>query len=735
MRPLPKSHAGNFSFGDGVLMTTTQESLFPSVVDALQRQDLRQAMQTLETLVEEEPNHVEGRRLFGLLLAGSGQREQALHWLLLAARDAPEHPVLGQEAGDLLLALQKPEQATEILRSYLQYHPDNTAAHFSLAMALRQSHRIEDALESYGHVLALDPDSGSAWFNIGNIHHEQGRKEDAAQAWKQALAARNPHGEAIFNLCLIFLELGHTQEAEALHKTIIAQYPDHPLGDRLNAEFAATRGNTPEAVTQLRTYLHKAPDKPEALARLAQLEAAEGDLENARKHARALTGLVGETWLSCTLTGDIETRFGCSSTARKAWKRAAEIRPSDWQAWSNALFLSLHDPEISPEDVFQEHCAFGKYWESRITPFSHAASLAPRRRLRVGYVSPDFCHHAVSLFIEPLFTGHDRSRFEIIGFHIPRRRDETTQRLCLMTDQWHTLPQDPQHAAQLIHAQNIDILVDLAGHTAGNMMPLFAWKPAPLQISMIGYPGTTGLTRIDSRPLYANPPKKTDEQRYSVERLWDKGGTWIIAPPDECLIPSPLPMLERGWPLFGSVNKYLKVDSETRQTWGRILHSCPTARLKVIAAGAEDPETRKILYQSFAADGCPIDRIDLHEEMPLTDWIHFCRGIDVVLDPLNYQGGTTTNLLMAMGIRIVRLWPFHDMNEDCNPSTVPDRDSYVQLACSLVAKPDVLARRRHSDQELDRKTKEQIKTYCLDTIEAEYSDSWERKLSAGISRG
>lgn len=716
-------------------MTTSQESLFPFVVDALQRQDLRQAMQTLETLVTEEPDHVEGRRLFGLLLAGSGQREQALHWLLLAVRDAPEHPVLGQEAGDLLLALQKPEQAIEILHNYLQYHPDNIAARFSLAMALRQGNRIEEALENYGHVLALDPDSGSAWFNIGNIHHEQGRKEDAAKAWNQALAARNPHGEAIFNLCLVFLELGRTQEAESLHKTITAQHPNHPLCDRLNAEFAATKGNTPEAVTQLRIYLHKAPDKPEALARLAQLEAAGGDLKNARAHVKALTDLVGETWQSCALVGEIEARFGCSSVARKAWKRASEIRPSDWQAWSNALFLSLHDPETSPEDVFQEHCAFGKYWESRITPFSHSASLRQHRRLRVGYVSPDFCHHAVSLFVEPLFTGHDRSRFEIIGFHIPRRIDETTQRLRLMTDQWHTLPRDPEQAAHLIHAQNIDILVDLAGHTAGNMMPLFAWKPAPLQISMIGYPGTTGLTRIDSRPLYVNPPKKTDEQRYSVERLWDKGGICMTAAPYECRIPSPLPMLERGWPLFGSVNKYLKVDSETRHTWGRILHSCPTARLKVIAAGAEDPATRKTLYQSFAIDGCPIDRIDLHEEMPLTDWIHFCRGIDVVLDPLNYQGGTTTSLLMAMGIRIVRLWPFHDMNEDWNPSIAPDLDSYVQLACSLVAKPDVLARRRLSDQEFEWQTKEHVKKYYLDIIEAEFSGSWERRLSAEISRG
>ncbi|AMW35918.1 tetratricopeptide repeat protein [Haematospirillum jordaniae] len=718
-------------------MTSLQDSLFQSVVNALEQQRHQEALQYLTTLIDKEPRHIEGRRLFGLLLSGSGQREQALPWLVGAAQDAPTHPVLGHEAGELLLALQKPGQAIAMLETYLQHHPGNAAAHFSLAMALRKTGQTDAAITHYKHVLALDPSSGHAWFNIGNIHHEEGRKEDAIKAWEEALHAAHPCQEALFNLCLGLIDAGRIQEASALRGTISMLMPDHPLCERLDAEFAATHGDTVGAITHLRLYLQKAPDTPEALMRLARLEAKEGNLDGARAQAKTLIRKVGETWQTCALTGEIEAHFGHTTQARLAWKRAAELHPLDWQLWSNALFLSLHDNEASPEDVFQDHRHFGLFWERQITPLPHHMAAGLKKRLRIGYVSPDFCHHAISLFVEPLFIRHDRSQFEVIGFHIPRRIDETTQRLREMTDQWYTLPQDHEQAARLIQKHHIDILIDLAGHTAGNMLPLFAWKPAPLQVSMLGYPGTTGLTRVDSRPLYGNPPKRTDEQEYSVERLWDQVGPSEINAPKECWRPSPLPMLQRGWPLFGSVNKYMKVDSETRRLWGRILDVCPTARLTVIAPGADNPETRKIILHDFAADNCPVDRIDLREEMPLTEWFTFCRGIDVVLDPLHYRGGTTTRLLMAMGVKILRLHQADNTEEYNNPLNAKNLDDYVRLACNLVSDPEKLARQRVYDQECEKQHSDQLQRHYLGIIETEFLRSWEqyhRTAPSNVSR-
>ncbi|NKD55923.1 MULTISPECIES: tetratricopeptide repeat protein [unclassified Haematospirillum] len=714
-------------------MTSLQDSLFQSVVTALEKQRHQEALQYLTTLIDKEPRHIEGRRLFGLLLSGSGQQEQALPWLVGAAQDAPTHPVLGYEAGELLLTLQKPEQAISMLETYLQHHPENAAAHFSLAMALRKTGQTDAAITHYNHVLALDPGSGHAWFNIGNIHHEEGHKEDAIKAWEEALHAAHPCQEALFHLCLGLIDVGRIQEASSLRGTISILMPDHPLCERLDAELAATHGDTVGAIAHLRLYLQKAPDTPEALMRLARLEAKEGNLDGARAQAKTLIRKVGETWQTCALTGEIEAHFGHTTQARLAWKRAAELRPLDWQLWSNALFLSLHDNKTSPEDVFQDHRNFGQFWERQITPLPHHMAAGPKKRLRIGYVSPDFCHHAISLFVEPLFIRHDRSKFEIVGFHIPRRSDETTQRLRKMTDQWYTLPQDPEKAARLIQRHNIDILVDLAGHTAGNILPLFAWKPAPLQVSMIGYPGTTGLTRVDSRPLYGNPPKRTDEQKYSVERLWDQAGPSEINAPKECWCPSPLPMLQRGWPLFGSVNKYLKVDSETRRLWGRILDACPTARLTVIAPGADNPETRKVILHDFAADSCPVDRIDLREEMPLKDWITFCRGIDVVLDPLHYRGGTTIKLLMAMGIKIVHLYEGDNTEEYNNPIHAKDLDDYVRLACGLVSDPEKLARQRLYDQECEKRHGDELQRLFLWIIETEFLRSWEQYLRTAPS--
>jgi predicted O-linked N-acetylglucosamine transferase (SPINDLY family) len=292
----------------------------------------------------------------------------------------------------------------------------------------------------------------------------------------------------------------------------------------------------------------------------------------------------------------------------------------------------------------------------RIVPFANARNLD--RRLRIGYVSADFRRHSVAYFIEPVIAAHDRTAVEVTLYADVPRPDRMTERIRAACDRWRSIRRlDDSAAARLIEADGIDILVDLAGHTSGNRLGIFARKPAPVQATWIGYPDITGLPTIDWRLTDGIVDPDTGQDNAPPESLFRLAeGFLCYRPPDEAPLVSPLPS-GRDRPItFGSFNALFKISSDSIALWARVLAAVPDSRLLIKAEALGDTETRDSLSQVFAHQGIGVDRLDLMGFVDtVDDHLAIYHRVDIGLDTTPYNGTTTTMEALWMGVPVVAL--------------------------------------------------------------------------------
>ena len=399
---------------------------------------------------------------------------------------------------------------------------------------------------------------------------------------------------------------------------------------------------------------------------------------------------------------------------------------------SNYLFTSLHDGALSPEEVFRRHVAYGEAWEGRFPqPLATVDDPAPDRVLRVGYVSPDFCEHAVAFFVEHLLAGRDRAGFEVFCYHLPRRRDAVTERLRALADHWREIDgPDPVAAAlETIRRDRIDILVDLAGHSSGNLLPVFAAKAAPVQMTMIGYPATTGLKRMDYRIAAGGGVFRMGEPRWHTERLLTLKSGLPFTPPENAPEVAVPPFLAAGHVTFGSVNKYSKVTPEVRAAWGRILAAVPGARLLLVCPGGDSAPIRDGVRAAFAASGAPAERVDPVGEGTFAYWLGLFARIDVCLDPFPYRGGTSTLLSEWMGCPVVTMGD-HRSFDEIGRRGCASVEEYVAAAVALAADGSALALRRAGIRAHRMVALHQRRTRAAWELDALYRMAWRRLVSA-----
>ena len=282
----------------------------------------------------------------------------------------------------------------------------------------------------------------------------------------------------------------------------------------------------------------------------------------------------------------------------------------------------------------------------------------PPRRLRLGYVSPDFVHHAVSYFFEPVLTARDPAAFEVFCYSDAPVADAVTQRLRAASDGWRDIAGlSDERVAELVRADRIDILVDLAGHTARNRLLVFARKPAPVQVTWLGYPNTTGLAAIDFRLTEAvSDPLGLTEAWHSEELVRLPGTFSCYAPPPESPPVNALPALAAGQVTFGCFNNLAKVTPPALALWARVLREVAGSRLFLKSPGLADLETVARLREEFALHGIPADRLEFSgAELSVAAHLSLYHRVDVALDTFPYNGTTTTCEALWMGVPVVTL--------------------------------------------------------------------------------
>ncbi|MCX7961082.1 MAG: tetratricopeptide repeat protein [Burkholderiales bacterium] len=551
------------------------------------------------------------------------------------------------------------EEAEHGCRRLLAAQPaDADALHLLGAIAHARGATAEAiaALENAARAAPERPDIANT---LGAAYLAAGRAAEAEDCLRAALALDPRSADAHNNLGIALRGLGRRAEAEASLRQAIALRPQFPEAHNNLGNLLRETGRPKEAEASYRRALRLRPAYAEAHAGLGVALREQGRLEEAARCAERAIALAPRYAEAYNDLGVAFFGLGRLNEAERAYRAALAIDPALAIARANLAYLLNCLPGVRPEEVLAAHreAARALTVEAKAGG-GHRNDPDPQRRLRVGYVSADLRRHSVGFFFEPLIECHDRSAVEAFCYYNSPRADEVTERLRRHAAHWcDAYALDDAALAERIRADRIDILVDLSGLSAGNRLAVFARKPAPVQVSWLGYPNTTGLEAIDWRltDALADPPGRTE--RFYVEKLVRlPRGFLCYRPPEEAPAVGELPALRSGRLTFGCFNHLPKLTDEMLALWGRLLAALPQARLMLKAFGLSAEGARRRLLERLARHGIGAERVELRGPQPTLAEHLACYGeVDIALDVFPYNGATTTCEALWMGVPVVTL--------------------------------------------------------------------------------
>ncbi len=448
---------------------------------------------------------------------------------------------------------------------------------------------------------------------------------------------------------------GDAGAAEALCRAALALDPHQARAWSLLARIALDHNQLERALECYAPILAVHPDDPEYLVDAGELNRRAGHLSQAvelSERALALTPRDGRAWRVRRRALEELDRL---EEALTCLRHEIELEPGDIVTYSDLLFLLSRSDLLPPRQVAEEYRRWGELHADRLTQAveAHANPPEPARLLRVGYVSADFRGHALSYFAEPFLARHDRRAWRIYCYSSCARPDAVTERLRGLADEWREITALSEDAvARMVRDDRIDILVDLSGHSLGNRLLLFARKPAPIQMTWLGYMGGTGMAAMDYRitDRYADPEGEADSE-YREHLLRLPHSKWCYAPSavmPEC---NALPALRRGYVTFGSFSGFSRVSNATLRAWALLLRRLPESRLRVVTAPSGESLDR--MLEIFDAAGVAAGRLELLGRLPLEAFLRQYLEVDVALDPFPMNGATTTCESLCMGVPVI----------------------------------------------------------------------------------
>lgn len=591
----------------------------------LQQGEMESAAMAFREALEARPDYAEAQNNLGIALYEQGQVAEATHCYQAALRLKPDYAAAHNNLGNTHLSQGRAAEAEACFRRALDSDPNYAEAYSNLGLALKEQGRYQEAEQSLRQALQLKPGFAGALSNLGSALQSQGRTEEAVNAYQEALRLQPDLGEAHANLAIILGDASRLAQAVSYYEKLLRRNPNSPEAhNRLGVALQA-QSRWDEANQHFEAALRERPDYAEACANLGNSYVSLADLEK----------------------------------ALASYQQALSLGPNSGAHSSYAFYLN-YSPGHEPGEVATEY----KEWASKYAalPASamlpHGNSRDPERKLKVGYVSPDFCRHSVAFFIEPVIRNHDRSRFEVFCYSNVARPDAVTERLRAAAENWREIRlKTKEQVSELIRSDGIDILVDLAGHTSGNRLLVFARKPAPVQATYLGHPNTSGLGTMDYRitDALADPPGLTEH--YHTEQLVRLPRCFLAyAPPPGAPQVAPPPHLSKGHVTFGSFNNAAKINHRVIALWSKILHAVPGSRLLLKSFAFSSADTKSRFMEMFAREGIEPERIDLFNFIPeVSSHLELYREIDIALDTFPYNGTTTTCEALWMGVPVITL--------------------------------------------------------------------------------
>lgn len=663
--------------------------------------DYGKARDACLSILKKDPHNPEVQYFLGVVYSHLGDHRRAIDHIKKSLARHPQNPDGYHIVAMSYQSLGRLEEAEEYYRKTIESDRNYAVAYNNLANVLKERGRIGEAMTYYRKACELQPETAMFHYNLGVAYQEKKEFGQAVQSYRNALKFDPKDKKILTMLAGALKEKGkggskeELQEAERIFREMVSSDTSDVVSLTNLGKVLQDLGNTPEALTCFQKALDLNPDFDEAHFAIADLYQHTDKFEEALIHYRRAIAInprfieaynnlgvllsdyarfdealdcfenvlrleshtARSAWVLNNI-GNILSQWGKSEEAEQRYRKSLSIDPSLSKVQSNLLLAMHYNPRHGAEELFQEHLAYSRQMAEPLYPvtFSFHNDRSESRRLRIGYLSPDFRAHSVAYFIEPVLWSHHKGGFEIFCYSDIEAPDLITGRIRCLADHWREIARltDAQ-IADLIRNDGIDILVDLTGHTERNRLLVFARKPAPIQVTWIGYPSTTGLKTMDYKVVdrHTDPPGMTEQ--YYTERLVRMPDCFLCYLPERLApqIEDP-PVNRNGYVTFGSFNNLAKVSDEILRTWAEILTSVPGSRLILKAKGLSSKTACSRVLEALRKNGVSDDRIELHAAMPTTaQHLGLYNRIDIALDTFPYHGTTTTCEALWMGVPVV----------------------------------------------------------------------------------
>ncbi|MDD5676258.1 MAG: tetratricopeptide repeat protein [Chitinivibrionales bacterium] len=570
-----------------------------------------------------KPDCADALHLLGLLKESGGQTAEGLALLRQACAQAADKALFHYDLGCALLKANQPAEAAVEFDQTLRHEKNHADAWFKRGIAFRLLGDFAGAAESFFNAAALEPNFFEAFVNLAAAQKELKEFAQATGNLRKALALKPDHAQAHNSLGLLYAQLGDREKAQESFRAALRCKNDYAEAFFNLGNLLREKGALNEAVKSYRLGLRYDPESVAALCNCGETLQVQGEID----------------------------------AAEDCYRRALAIDPDCLLAQSNLLGCMNYNIRYWPQELFAAHRAWAQKHESKIALLPPAAIPESKPTLlTIGYVSPDFCKHPVSYFLEPILKNHDHGNFKIVCFAEVSKPDAATERFKSYADVWRdTVGFSDETVSQIVRQENVDILVDLAGHTGGNRLPVFMRRPAPVQITYLGYPNTTGCSTIDYRltDAIASPEDETGWYSETLVRLAPL--FCCFSPPGDAPAISAPPFEHNGFITFGSLHNLARLNDKVLDLWCRLLKEIPGSRLLVFRNTLLG-KTKELLAERFARRGIAGDSLDIRDSFAgMEHHLSVYSRVDIALDTLPWSGHTTACEGLWMGVPIITL--------------------------------------------------------------------------------
>jgi protein O-GlcNAc transferase len=691
-----------------------------------------------------EPDNAQYLCNLGAVQAHLMRHEEALESLRKALAIRPDFPEAWFNVGTSQFARQKIPESMEAFRKAIACRPNYPDAYNNLANLLVIEGRLEEAIAAYQQALIGRPDFAVAASNLGNTLRKVGRLEEAISWLRKSVAVEPEYRDGCKNLAFFLRERGQWTEAVAMYRRALYLHNGDTELEALLADSLRGAGELDEAIATYQRNLARRPGTAQVYRSLGKAYEERGDLKEAGEYYKRASKIQRDfVEVLCDL-GDIKLTLGQVEEALDCFGQAINARPTDAMPYSYRLNALHYLPHFDPALIFHEHADWNQKHSQplnyEVRP--HDVDRNPKRRLRIGFVSAEFREHPIGIFMEGLLPGFDPGLVELVAYADLFKTDATTARIQKLFHRWrNTTGMSDSSLAEMIRNDKVDVLVDLAGHTPGNRLMVFARKPAPIQITYLGYPDTTGISAMDYRltDIHTDPLGMT-EQYYSEKLLRLPRSFICYRAPTDAPPVSPLPAAKNGYVTYGSLNGMAKINHQVTDLWVRILEGDPATRLLIINRGLSDEQTRNEFLQRFTTTGIDVARIDLRGgPRHVVDRLKAYADVDIALDTFPFNGMLSSCEALWMGVPLVTLAGathasrigFSILTNIKLPELIADsEEKYVQLALELAEDLESLAEIRESTREWLEKSPVMDGRRWAWNVESQIRKAWKEWVAA-----